>query len=60
MAGGYRDKWWTYKDVNCTEKELRDAIGNHLSTEALMFGKDKQKTVAGGKVRYIQFYNSTH
>ena len=47
MAGGYREKWWTYKDVNCTEKEVREALGNHLSTEALMIGTNKQQTVAG-------------
>ena len=51
MAGGYRKKWWTYEDVNCTAQEIREALGGHLSTEALMIGKDKQETVAGGKVR---------
>ena len=52
MSGGYQEKWWTYKDVNCTENEMRRALGNHLSTEALMIGTDKQQTVAG-KVRRI-------
>lgn len=47
MAGGYGKNWWTYKDVNCTEKEVREALGNHLSTEALMIGTNKQQTVAG-------------
>lgn len=53
MAGGYRTKWWTYKDSNCTEKDICDAMENHLSTEALMIGRDKQQTVAR-KVRNIK------
>lgn len=59
MAGSYRKKWWTYKDVNCTEEEVREALGNHLSTEALMIGTDKQQTVAG-KVRNIQLSMNSH
>lgn len=47
MAGSYREKWWTYKDVNCTERELREALGSHFSTEAMMIGTDKQQTVSG-------------
>nr|XP_058972652.1 gamma-aminobutyric acid type B receptor subunit 2-like [Pocillopora verrucosa] len=46
MAGGYREQWWGYNDVNCTEEELCKALGNYLSTEALMIGKDNQDTIA--------------
>ncbi|XP_067036443.1 gamma-aminobutyric acid type B receptor subunit 2-like [Acropora muricata] len=53
MAGGYQPKWWTHKDVNCTEYEMRSALGNHLSTEALMIGTDKQETVAGKTVQEL-------
>lgn len=53
MSGGYRERWWTYNDVNCTEHEMRKALGNHLSTEALMIGTDKQKTVAGKTVQEL-------
>ena len=52
MAGGYREQWWGYNDVNCTEEELCKALGNYLSTEALMIGKDNQDMIAR-KVRYI-------
>lgn len=46
MGGGYRHKWWTYNDVNCTGQELCKTLGNYLSTEALMIGKDNERTVA--------------
>ena len=59
MAGGYQPKWWTHKDVNCTEYEMRSALGNHLSTEALMIGTDKQETVAG-KVCHRQIFSASH
>ena len=52
MAGGYREQWWGYNDVNCTKEELCKALGNYLSTEALMIGKDNQDKIAR-KVRYI-------
>ena len=58
MSGGYRERWWTYNDVNCTEHEMRKALGNHLSTEALMIGTNKQKTVAGKVCRRSLFYFS--
>lgn len=52
MAGGYREQWWTYSDVNCTAGQLCKTLGNYLSTEALMIGKDNERTVAR-KVRKI-------
>ena len=52
MAGGYREQWWGYNDVNCTKGELCKTLGNYLSTEALMIGKDNQHTIAR-KVRKI-------
>ena len=57
MAGGYREQWWGYNDVNCTKEELCKALGNYLSTEALMIGKDNQDTIAR-KVRYIYYHSS--
>lgn len=46
MAGGYRNEWWDYKDVNCTKEQICLTLGNYLSTEALMIGKDNEQTIA--------------
>lgn len=55
MAGGYRERWWTYgDDVNCTAKELCKTLGNYLSTEALMIGKDNERTVARKVTKTLQ------
>ncbi|XP_078354301.1 gamma-aminobutyric acid type B receptor subunit 2-like [Oculina patagonica] len=53
MAGGYREHWWTYNDVNCTAKQLCKTLGNYLSTEALMIGKDNERTVARKTVQEL-------
>ncbi|PFX29247.1 Gamma-aminobutyric acid type B receptor subunit 2 [Stylophora pistillata] len=54
MAGGYKEQWWGYNDVNCTKEELCKALGNFLSTEALMIGKDNQDTIAGKNIEELR------
>ncbi|CAL4133132.1 unnamed protein product, partial [Meganyctiphanes norvegica] len=51
FIGWYEDGWYEHnlkeEGLNCTASEMREAAEGHLTTEALMWNQDKQKTISG-------------
>ncbi|XP_068233244.1 gamma-aminobutyric acid type B receptor subunit 1 isoform X1 [Palaemon carinicauda] len=51
FIGWYEDGWYEQhleeEGLNCTRQEMRQAAEGHLTTEALMWNKDKEKTISG-------------
>ncbi|KAK8378896.1 hypothetical protein O3P69_009556 [Scylla paramamosain] len=49
--GWYEDNWFEShlqeENLNCTKEEMRAAAQYHLTTEALMWNKDNEKTISG-------------
>ncbi|XP_071549928.1 gamma-aminobutyric acid type B receptor subunit 1 isoform X2 [Panulirus ornatus] len=51
FIGWYEDSWFENhlqeENLNCTREEMRMAAEGHLTTEALMWNKDNEKTISG-------------
>ncbi|XP_066967377.1 gamma-aminobutyric acid type B receptor subunit 1 isoform X3 [Macrobrachium rosenbergii] len=51
FIGWYEDGWYEQhleeEGLNCSRQEMRQAAEGHLTTEALMWNKDKEKTISG-------------
>ncbi|XP_042890500.1 gamma-aminobutyric acid type B receptor subunit 1-like isoform X1 [Penaeus japonicus] len=51
FIGWYEDGWYEQhlqeEELNCTRDEMRVAAEGHLTTEALMWNKDNEKTISG-------------
>ncbi|XP_063590755.1 gamma-aminobutyric acid type B receptor subunit 1-like [Penaeus indicus] len=51
FIGWYEDGWYEQhlqeEELNCTREEMRLAAEGHLTTEALMWNKDNQRTISG-------------
>lgn len=51
FAGWYEDNWFEQnlksENISCTIHEMRRAAEGHLTTEALMWNQNNQKTISG-------------
>ncbi|XP_069950485.1 gamma-aminobutyric acid type B receptor subunit 1 isoform X1 [Cherax quadricarinatus] len=51
FIGWYEDNWFenhlVEENLNCTREEMKQAAEGHLTTEALMWNKDNEKTISG-------------
>lgn len=51
VLGWYEDNWFEVnlekEEVGCTKEQMRLAAEGHLTTEALMWNQNNQKTVSG-------------
>ncbi|XP_042204877.1 gamma-aminobutyric acid type B receptor subunit 1-like isoform X2 [Homarus americanus] len=51
FIGWYEDNWFENplqeENLNCTREEMRQAAEGHMTTEALMWNKDNEKTISG-------------
>lgn len=49
--GWYEDNWFEVnlksENISCTAEEMREAAEGHLTTEALMWNQNNQKTISG-------------
>jgi hypothetical protein len=49
--GWYEDNWYEVnlqsENISCTKEEMRKAAEGHLTTEALMWNQNNQKTISG-------------
>jgi gamma-aminobutyric acid type B receptor len=61
--GWYEDNWYEQnldaEHIPCTKEEMRQAAEKHLTTEALMWNQNDQKTLSGmtsEDFRYVFHY----
>ncbi|KAL7645032.1 UNVERIFIED_CONTAM: hypothetical protein RMT77_003402 [Armadillidium vulgare] len=51
FIGWYEDGWYEHnlqeEGLNCTREQMRMAAEGHITTEALMWNQDNQKTISG-------------
>jgi hypothetical protein len=51
LLGWYEDNWFEVnlekEDVGCTKEQMRAAAEGHLTTEALMWNQNNQRTISG-------------
>lgn len=51
FPGWYEDNWYEVnlqsENISCTKEEMRKAAEGHLTTEALMWNQNNQKTISG-------------
>lgn len=49
--GWYEDNWFEVnlksENISCTAAQMRQAAEGHLTTEALMWNQNNQKTISG-------------
>lgn len=49
--GWYEDNWFEVnlksENISCTAAQMREAAEGHLTTEALMWNQNNQKTISG-------------
>lgn len=49
--GWYEDNWYEVnlenENISCTKDEMKKAAEGHLTTEALMWNQNNQKTISG-------------
>lgn len=54
FAGWYEDNWYEVnlknENISCTKEQMREAAEGHLTTEALMWNRNNQKTISGMSV----------
>jgi gamma-aminobutyric acid type B receptor len=57
LLGWYEDDWFEQnlekEKINCTREQMRTAAEGHLTTEALMWNQNSQRTISGMVVIYI-------
>ena len=57
VLGWYEDNWFEVnldaEEVSCTKEEMRTAAEGHLTTEALMWNQNNQRTISGKVVTDI-------
>ena len=51
FLGWYEDNWFEVnlesEKIDCTKEQMRIAAEGHLTTEALMWNQNNQKTISG-------------
>jgi gamma-aminobutyric acid type B receptor len=51
LPGWYEDDWFEQnlekEKINCTREQMRTAAEGHLTTEALMWNQNSQRTISG-------------
>lgn len=51
VTGWYEDNWFENhleeENLNCTKEQMKVAAEGHMTTEALMWNKDNEKTISG-------------
>lgn len=61
VLGWYEDNWFEVnlekEEVGCTKEQMRIAAEGHLTTEALMWNQNNQKTVSGKVMTYAIYLN---
>lgn len=57
-AGWYEDNWFEVnlekEGIECTEEQMRKAAEGHLTTEALMWNQNNQRTISGMVRTYVR------
>lgn len=61
--GWYEDNWYEVnlqnENISCTKDEMKKAAEGHLTTEALMWNQNNQKTISGMSsedFRFVLFF----
>jgi hypothetical protein len=56
FIGWYEDNWFEVnldkEEIECTKEQMRIAAEGHLTTEALMWNQNNQRTVSGKVITY--------
>lgn len=51
FTGWYEDNWYEVnlenENISCTREQMKIAAEGHLTTEALMWNQNSQKTISG-------------